>query len=201
MEMKHTRSRTERKISTPFSALPLPPPPPPRVDGRGIPPRGSDGLPIKLLRCGHVFDETCWRCWVRSGNGDPCRCPVCRRDVGAPLGDDRFKGGGGGGGGTATTTTVTVTTTTTTAASPPLRRTTVPSPYPRSPPTPVVATPTRSVANYGATMSASRGTEGDGSGSAVNPWSSPGGGETLGTEEEEEDDEYEYEYDDALDFM
>uniref|UniRef100_A0A7S2K0W5 RING-type domain-containing protein n=2 Tax=Leptocylindrus danicus TaxID=163516 RepID=A0A7S2K0W5_9STRA len=43
---------------------------------------GSDGLPLKLLQCGHVFDETCWQNWARSGQGDPTKCPVCRADVG-----------------------------------------------------------------------------------------------------------------------
>lgn len=43
---------------------------------------GSDGLPLKLLQCGHVFDETCWQNWVRSGQGDPTKCPICRADVG-----------------------------------------------------------------------------------------------------------------------
>jgi len=46
---------------------------------------GSDGQPIKLLRCGHVFCECCWKCWVNSGQGNPCMCPVCRRDVGRKL--------------------------------------------------------------------------------------------------------------------
>mmetsp|Transcript_6545 Transcript_6545/g.11878 ORF Transcript_6545/g.11878 Transcript_6545/m.11878 type:complete len:500 (-) Transcript_6545:74-1573(-) len=44
---------------------------------------GSDGQPIKLLRCGHVFDESCWSEWVSSGRGDVMKCPVCRMDVGA----------------------------------------------------------------------------------------------------------------------
>ena len=30
----------------------------------GIPKIGSDKLPIKLLRCGHAFDQTCWKCYV-----------------------------------------------------------------------------------------------------------------------------------------
>jgi uncharacterized membrane protein YgcG len=45
---------------------------------------GSDELPIKLLRCGHVFDETCWSEWVGSGQGDVTKCPICQTDVGAP---------------------------------------------------------------------------------------------------------------------
>eukprot|EP00978_Attheya_sp_CCMP212_P036778 scaffold169333_cov52-Attheya_sp.AAC.3 len=43
---------------------------------------GSDGLPIKLLRCGHVFDETCWLKWVSHGSGSIRRCPICQQDVG-----------------------------------------------------------------------------------------------------------------------
>lgn len=53
-----------------------------RVDSFGIPLRGNDDKPIKMLRCGHIFDETCWRQWVNSGQGNPCICPVCRQDVG-----------------------------------------------------------------------------------------------------------------------
>jgi uncharacterized membrane protein YgcG len=44
---------------------------------------GSDGQPIKLLRCGHIFDETCWSEWVLSGRGALTKCPVCRMDVGS----------------------------------------------------------------------------------------------------------------------
>lgn len=43
---------------------------------------GSDGHPIQLLRCGHVFDKTCYQEWVSSGCGDVTKCPVCRADVG-----------------------------------------------------------------------------------------------------------------------
>lgn len=82
-----------------------------RVDSYGIPCRGNDGRPLKMLRCGHVFDESCWKTWVNSGYGNPCivsnssynkrdtilvravsltyihllfltQCPVCRQDVG-----------------------------------------------------------------------------------------------------------------------
>lgn len=58
-----------------------------RVDSYGIPLIGTDGLPVKMLRCGHIFDETCWKCWVNSGHGNPCHCPVCRQDVGGGDGD------------------------------------------------------------------------------------------------------------------
>ena len=50
-------------------------------DSFGIPICGSDGLPLKILHCGHIFDESCWQSWVNSGNGDPGLCPVCRQDV------------------------------------------------------------------------------------------------------------------------
>lgn len=53
-----------------------------RVDTFGIPLKGVDGKRIKLLRCGHLFCETCWYQWVHSGFGNPCNCPVCRQDVG-----------------------------------------------------------------------------------------------------------------------
>jgi hypothetical protein len=36
----------------------------------------------KLLRCGHTFDESCWRDWVSSSRGRRCdQCPVCRDTV------------------------------------------------------------------------------------------------------------------------
>jgi uncharacterized membrane protein YgcG len=53
-----------------------------RVDSYGIPLRGLDRRKIKLLRCGHIFCDTCWKQWVHSGHGNPCFCPVCRQDVG-----------------------------------------------------------------------------------------------------------------------
>jgi uncharacterized membrane protein YgcG len=53
-----------------------------RVDSYGIPLRGMDRRKIKLLRCGHIFCDTCWKQWVHSGHGNPCFCPVCRQDVG-----------------------------------------------------------------------------------------------------------------------
>lgn len=56
-----------------------------RVDSFGIPVKGNDDRPVKMLRCGHIFDETCWNLWVNSGHGNPCNCPVCRQDVGKPL--------------------------------------------------------------------------------------------------------------------
>jgi uncharacterized membrane protein YgcG len=43
---------------------------------------GSDGLPITLLRCGHVFDQTCWLEWVHSGQGQIDKCPICKQHVG-----------------------------------------------------------------------------------------------------------------------
>ncbi|GKY93807.1 hypothetical protein MPSEU_000347900 [Mayamaea pseudoterrestris] len=46
--------------------------------------KGSDGLPLKLLRCGHVFDQTCWDEWSGSGKGDVTKCPICKVDVGKP---------------------------------------------------------------------------------------------------------------------
>ena len=45
---------------------------------------GSDGQPIKLLRCGHVFDESCWSEWVSSGHGNITKCPICKMDIAQP---------------------------------------------------------------------------------------------------------------------
>lgn len=45
---------------------------------------GSDGLPLKLLRCGHVFDQTCWTEWIENGQGNFNKCPICNQDVGTP---------------------------------------------------------------------------------------------------------------------
>ena len=77
-----------------------------RVDSFGIPIIGSDDKPIKLLRCGHIFDLSCWQMWVDSGTGDPWICPVCRQDIGrpkrVPTATQRLnnaRGGGGGGNG------------------------------------------------------------------------------------------------------
>lgn len=53
-----------------------------RVDSFGVPLIGTDNKPIKMLRCGHIFDSTCWKIWVDSGQGNPWVCPVCRQDVG-----------------------------------------------------------------------------------------------------------------------
>jgi uncharacterized membrane protein YgcG len=56
----------------------------------GVVTKGSDGQPIKLLRCGHCMDETCWAEWVNSGSGDVTKCPICQQDIG---GDDASIGG------------------------------------------------------------------------------------------------------------
>jgi len=53
-----------------------------RVDSYGIPLMGPDHRNVKMLRCGHIFCESCWKEWVHSGQGNPCICPVCRQDVG-----------------------------------------------------------------------------------------------------------------------
>lgn len=53
-----------------------------RFDSYGIPTKGNDGKEIKILRCGHIFDYTCWRCWITSSScGDPGICPVCRSNI------------------------------------------------------------------------------------------------------------------------
>jgi len=53
-----------------------------KLDSYGIPVNGADNKAIKLLRCGHVFCDSCWRNWVHMGQGNPCICPVCRQDIG-----------------------------------------------------------------------------------------------------------------------
>jgi TPM domain len=47
---------------------------------------GSDGMPLKLLRCGHCFDDTCFLEWVRTGNGQVDKCPICKAPVGVTAG-------------------------------------------------------------------------------------------------------------------
>jgi uncharacterized membrane protein YgcG len=42
---------------------------------------GSDGMPLKLLRCGHCFDDTCFLEWVRTGSGQVDKCPICKAPV------------------------------------------------------------------------------------------------------------------------
>lgn len=49
----------------------------------GLYKKGSDGQPLKLLRCGHVMDESCWAEWVNSGRGTVTKCPICQQDIGA----------------------------------------------------------------------------------------------------------------------
>lgn len=47
---------------------------------------GSDGMPVKQLRCGHVFDHSCFNEWINSGNCNVDKCPICRADVGGTRG-------------------------------------------------------------------------------------------------------------------
>lgn len=47
---------------------------------------GSDGRPLTLLRCGHVFDSTCWTEWVKScDHGKALKCLICQHNVEIPL--------------------------------------------------------------------------------------------------------------------
>ena len=56
--------------------------------------KGADGLPLKLLRCGHVFDDNCWAEWVSSGHhGKVDKCPICQQDVGKSLDGQAFQTG------------------------------------------------------------------------------------------------------------
>ena len=43
---------------------------------------GPDGREVKLLRCGHVFNQTCWEKWIQSGQGPINKCPICKQDIG-----------------------------------------------------------------------------------------------------------------------
>jgi len=53
------------------------------ADDERVAKMGSDGQPIKLLRCGHCMDESCWAEWINSGRGSITKCPICQQDVGA----------------------------------------------------------------------------------------------------------------------
>lgn len=44
------------------------------------PPKGSDGLNVILLRCGHAFDQKCWDEWAQTDRGQ-VRCPICREEA------------------------------------------------------------------------------------------------------------------------
>lgn len=59
---------------------------PPQTEG-DVDRLGSDGKPLKLLRCGHVFDSDCWDEWVRNGRGQIRKCPICKEDVGVSISD------------------------------------------------------------------------------------------------------------------
>ena len=81
-----------------------PPPPPP------LPRFGSDGRPLRLLRCGHMFDESCWEDWLKTTSGRLDRCCICLAPLDAvvenPAGQDAdssvvAEGARGGGGGAA----------------------------------------------------------------------------------------------------
>lgn len=71
----NTKPNMEGKLPSNYSGLR-------RVDSYGIPLMGPDHHHVKMLRCGHIFCESCWKEWVHSGQGNPCICPVCRQDVG-----------------------------------------------------------------------------------------------------------------------
>lgn len=44
--------------------------------------RGSDGHPLKLLRCGHVYCDSCFSDWVSSGHHNKVdKCPICQQNV------------------------------------------------------------------------------------------------------------------------
>jgi uncharacterized membrane protein YgcG len=41
---------------------------------------GSDGKPVRILKCGHSFDESCWVDWIKRGS-NVRQCPICKQDV------------------------------------------------------------------------------------------------------------------------
>lgn len=48
--------------------------------------QGSDGHPLKLLRCGHVFCDSCFSDWVTSGHHKKVdKCPICQQNVSEDL--------------------------------------------------------------------------------------------------------------------
>ena len=46
-----------------------------------LPMVGSDGLSIKVLSCGHGFDDTCWIAWTRTRVSCGSTCPICREQA------------------------------------------------------------------------------------------------------------------------
>ena len=50
---------------------------------------GSDGKPIRLLRCGHSFDATCIDKYLATGRNSS-KCPICRADI-ATSSDEEIK--------------------------------------------------------------------------------------------------------------
>jgi len=56
-----------------------------------VPTVGSDGLPLKLLRCGHVFDESCWQEYISVRDGDVHVCPICKQDLANTSNDQQIE--------------------------------------------------------------------------------------------------------------
>ena len=43
---------------------------------------GSDGKLLEVLHCGHAFDQTCWKVWIKKGNRSSIlKCPICKIEV------------------------------------------------------------------------------------------------------------------------
>ena len=43
--------------------------------------RGTDGLPLEIIRCGHCFCTTCWRIWKEKVTEESLKCLICRKPV------------------------------------------------------------------------------------------------------------------------
>jgi len=47
--------------------------------------RGSDSKPLRMLPCGHMFDEPCWELWVASRYAFQRQtCPICQKAAWGP---------------------------------------------------------------------------------------------------------------------
>jgi uncharacterized membrane protein YgcG len=46
---------------------------------------GSDGKSLEILKCGHAFDQSCWKEWTKRGSQSNIgKCPICRIQIAKP---------------------------------------------------------------------------------------------------------------------